>query len=110
MYTPTFCYERSATCVACSTATIELTVPPAETLEALLARLVEDPRTRFKAPSVRTEGGLRGDTLYMRGFLEASTRPNLALPISELVRDGASLSITDPALPVSTTVVVRFGS
>lgn len=110
MYTPTFCYERSPTCVVCSTATVEFSVSPTETLQALIDRMIEDPRTRFKAPSIRTESGLRGDTLYMRGVLEASTRANLSLPISELVRDGASLSVTDPALPVSTDVIVRFSS
>jgi hypothetical protein len=45
----------------------------------------------------------------MRGALEAATRPNLALPMGELVRDGTSLTVTDPALPVNTTVVVQFG-
>ncbi|KAJ1616246.1 hypothetical protein T492DRAFT_895881 [Pavlovales sp. CCMP2436] len=66
--------------------------------------MVDDPRMRFNA-----EGGLRGDTLYMRGALESATRANLALPMCELVRDGASLIVTDPALPVNTTVIVQFG-
>ncbi|KAG8463295.1 hypothetical protein KFE25_004806 [Diacronema lutheri] len=110
LYTPTFCYERNPTCVACSTARVELAVSPGETLHALIERMVDDARLRFKAPSIRAEGGLRGDTLYMRGPLEAATRANLELPMRELVRDGASLIVTDPALPVNTTVIVRFSS
>lgn len=108
LYTPTFCYERSPTCVACSTARVELAVPRAETLEKVLGRMVDDPRMRFKAPSVRAEGGLRGESIYVRGALEAATRHNLALPISELVSDGTHLIVTDAALPVSTTVVITF--
>lgn len=108
LYAPTFAYERNPSCIACSSARIELAVPRSATLEKVLGMLVEDERTRFKAPSVRSEGGLRGDTLYVRGALEATSRPNLALNMTELVRDGALLTVTDATLPSNTTVVIRF--
>jgi hypothetical protein len=40
--------------------------------------------------------------------LEASTRPNLAKPLGELVADGEVLSITDPSVSQAVTAVVKF--
>jgi len=108
IYCPTFCYERNPNCIVCSGARIDIDVPRTATLDEVMTQMIDDARTRFQAPSIRTEGGLRGDTLYMRGALEATTRANLELPIQELVKDGAQLLVTDPSMPMVTTVVLHF--
>jgi len=78
------------------------------TLTLLLDAMIEDPRLRLKSPSLRVEGGKRGDTLYMRGVLEDQYKANLDLPISELFDSDAVLHITDPSVPGSLKVIVQF--
>jgi len=108
LYVPTFSYDRNPLCIACSTARLDLRVPRGTKLGAIIEKMREDPRMRFKAPSLRAEGGLRGDTLYMRGALEAVTRANLEVAIEELVGDGTSVIVTDETLPTNVVVEMRF--
>lgn len=82
----------------------------ATSLTGLMALMGEDPRLRFKSPSLRTTGGLQGDTLYMRGVLEQEYRANLDLPISSLFGSGATLTVTDPAVPSHINVIVDYAA
>jgi len=107
LYAPTFKYERNAQCVVCGEG-IVLCAKPSDSLTQLMEALAEDARLRLKSPSISVDGGLKGDTLYMRGPLEPHYKANLDLPLAELIRPGATLTITDPGVPGAVKVVVEF--
>ena len=74
----------------------------------LLAQIADDARLRLKTPSVRVEGGKQGDTLYMRGVLEAQFAENLEKTLESLFDDGATLHLTDPSVPAPVKLIVKF--
>ena len=79
-------------------------------LTLLMEKMADDPRLRLKSPSLRADGGKRGDTLYMRGVLEEHYKENLDLPISQLFDSGATLVVTDPSVPGSIKLVVEYAA
>ena len=108
VYAPTFRYDRNPQCVVCGQGVV-VEATAATSLTLLMQQMADDPRLRFKAPSVSVPGGgKQGDTLYMRGPLEEHYKANLDLPISQLFDSGAELVITDPGVPGSIKVVVQF--
>lgn len=58
----------------------------------------------MRTPSVGTSRA----NLYMRQpeFLEATTRPNLALKLHLLVDVGEEILVTDPNLPISMKLII----
>lgn len=109
VYAPTFRYDSNPHCVVCGAGFV-LEAASNTSFTQLLNMMAEDPRLRLKAPSVSTDNGKRGDTLYMRGVLESHYKQNLDLPLSELFESGAILNITDPGVPTAIKVVVQFNS
>jgi ubiquitin-activating enzyme E1 C len=109
LYTPTFVYDRSDTCMVCSDAadTQAMTVPAAMTLQELMDKLNETPSLQLKKPSIRGES----TSLFMQKppSLAAKLRVNLSKPLAELIEDGEVLTITDPALSeVSLSLQITF--
>ena len=96
-----------AQCVVCGEGVV-LEATPTMSFTHLMDAMADDARLRLKAPSVSTEGGKKGNTLYMRGPLEPHYKGNLDLPISELFDSGATLTITDPGVPTAIKVVVNY--
>ena len=107
LYAPTFRYEKNPSCVVCG-AGVALVAKSSTTLTQLLEIMGDDQRLRLKAPSVSTDNGKKGDTIYVRGVLESHYKANLDLPISELFDSGATLHVTDPGVPTSIKVIVQF--
>ena len=87
---------------------VELETAPTASLTQLLAQIADDARLRLKTPSVRVEGGKQGDTLYMRGVLEAQFAENLEKTLESLFDDGATLHLTDPSVPAPVKLIVKF--
>lgn len=63
-------------------------------------------RSQIKRPSLSTGS----KQLYMQGppQLEQATRPNLEKPLSELIKSGETLTVTDSALPFSMSLSVTL--
>lgn len=64
------------------------------------------PQLQLQAPSL----SFGNTVLYMQRppALEASTRPNLAKALGDMVADGEVLSITDPSVSQAVSVMVKF--
>lgn len=94
IYTYTYKNEKRKECPICGTPpSIHMTITPDTTVEKWRDSLAEDPRFRFKNPSIRTPG----KTIYMPSvkMIEEATRPNLFKQMSELVPEGTELTVTD---------------
>ncbi len=89
---------------------VALSAEPTTSLTLLMERMADDPRLRLKSPSLRVDGGKKGDTLYMRGPLEAHYKANLDLPIADLFDSGATIHVTDPTVPSSIKLIVDFAA
>eukprot|EP00127_Corallochytrium_limacisporum_P007341 Clim_evm28s247 gene=Clim_evmTU28s247 len=111
VYCFTFEYERNPDCLVCGKEPVVLTVEDFSktSLEQLLTAMAEHQSLQTKQPSVRCAG----KSLYLRKppMLEQQTRPNLGKTLAELgVASGASLDVTDPAIPKPLQVIVRASS
>jgi ubiquitin-activating enzyme E1 C len=109
LYTPTFVYDRSETCMVCSDAadTRVMTVPASMTLQEFMDKLNETPSLQLKKPSIIGET----TSLFMQKppALAAALRVNLPKTLSELIQNGEVLTITDPALrDVSLSIQISF--
>jgi ubiquitin-activating enzyme E1 C len=64
------------------------------------------PASQMKKPSLM----LGGKPLYMQAPppLEEATRPNLSKKLADLMKTGASLTVTDRSLPFALELVVNF--
>lgn len=93
-YSHTFCYKRKAQCPVCSNDERALKISTDLTLGDLIQQLCHDPQYRLKAPSVSKPGA----NLFMQGppALREATKINLTKKMSELVKEGEALTITDP--------------
>ena len=58
----------------------------------------------MKKPSLRTDS----TTLYMQGFMEQETRPNLTKLIKELCKDENLVYVTDVNLPIHVTIRLLY--
>jgi len=107
LYAPTFKYERNPQCLVCGSGVV-LEVSRSATLTMMMEQMGEDARLRLKKPSLRVEGGKRGDSIYMRGILEDDYKPNLDMAVSEFFDSGAELTVTDPSVPGVVKLIVNF--
>ncbi|KAJ3241236.1 hypothetical protein HDU78_001952 [Chytriomyces hyalinus] len=106
LYTYTFPLEKKADCPVCGTESVKLAIPATWKLHELMESLLERQGTQMKKPSLAC-----GDrSLYMQGPppLEAATRPNLEKLVSELVKEGDTVVVTDSGLPISLKLVIHF--
>jgi ubiquitin-activating enzyme E1 C len=98
IYSPTFEYSRKEECIVCSdtTATRQVSVKGNTLLVEFIEILKKNPNYQLKKPSITTAI----KSLYMQApkSLELDLRPNLDLPLNNLVTDGEILTITDPML------------
>jgi ubiquitin-activating enzyme E1 C len=106
LYSATQALERKADCAACGRGTVTMTVPGSDSLEALIARLKEDPERQLSNPSL----GIPGKQLYFAAppALRAATSANLRLRLCDLMADGQEVTVTDPVMPRALSIVLRF--
>ncbi|KAJ1737805.1 NEDD8 activating enzyme [Coemansia sp. Benny D160-2] len=106
VHSHTFTYEQNDNCMVCGHKQKTLDVADEMTLEDLIELIKEDRTLQLRAPSLTF-----GETnLYFQNpkALEELTRPNLTKPIRELFESESTLTVTDPALPTSLQMTVRF--
>ena len=96
VYSHTFVYERKENCPVSGAAVRKIKVPPTKTLNELMQEM-KDGDLRLQSPSITTGSGT---TLYMQKppALEKATRVNLDKPLSDLIKSGEDLAVTDPVL------------
>lgn len=106
VYTYTTAYKPKDNCIVCGSVEVTVEASPKQTLAEFIETLKSNPELQLTAPSLTSET----KTLYMQKppALEASTRANLEKPLSELLKDGDVLNITDPGIEENVGVVVRF--
>ena len=109
LYTPTFIYEKSDLCVVFSddATTRTMHIPAAQTLQEFISMLSTTPSLQLTKPSIIGES----TSLYMQKppSLEQALRGNLSKQLSDLVKDGEVLTITDPTLrDISLSVQINF--
>jgi hypothetical protein len=106
VYTFTTAHERREDCLVCGTTEVVVRAHPSRLLKDFIGELKANPQLQLAAPSITTDSA----TLYMQKppSLEAATRANLDRPLKELMADGDVLSITDPTVQGSVTVVVKL--
>ncbi|KAI8922273.1 hypothetical protein DFJ77DRAFT_482293 [Powellomyces hirtus] len=106
VYTYTFELQKKEDCPVCGAVAIKIQVSPSATLQDLIDLLLDRKDIQLKKPSLRTSA----TSLYMQAprALQAATRPNLSKCLSELIRDGEEVTVTDESLPISIQITVRF--
>jgi len=106
VYTHTFKHDRKDDCPVCGDKERDITIPREWTLENVIEMLLERQDLQIKKPSI----SYGPKPLYLQGppQLEASTRPNLAKKLSELVADGDVLSVTSTSLPFGLELKITY--
>ncbi|BGP54199.1 hypothetical protein JCM8202_001333 [Rhodotorula sphaerocarpa] len=106
IYTYTFQHQKKPECPVCGGEKITVTRDPSSSLQDLIDMLLERQDLQIRRPSLR----LATKSLYLQAppQLELATRPNLDLPLSELVEPGEVVTVTDASLPFSLDLIVRF--
>ncbi|TPX60095.1 hypothetical protein PhCBS80983_g01980 [Powellomyces hirtus] len=106
VYTYTFELQKKEDCPVCGAVAIKIQVSPSATLQDLIDLLLDRKDIQLKKPSLRTSA----TSLYMQAprALQEATRPNLSKCLSELIRDGEEVTVTDESLPISIQITVRF--
>jgi ubiquitin-activating enzyme E1 C len=107
-YSTTYDNVRNPNCIVCSDAAdVQILNISGDTLlQDFINLLCVDPKFQLKKPSLVGE---ENNMVYMHGPLEKSLRPNLDKPLSELIEDGETLTITDPTLrDISLAIQVVF--
>lgn len=102
----TYEHERKTDCPVSGSTVHKMEVSPTMTLNELLQRL-RDGNLRLKAPSVTGSE----KTLYMQKppALEKMLRVNLDKAMTDLIKDGEELTVTDPTLSgLSVRLVIQF--
>lgn len=97
-----FSLERRPDCPVCGGEALSIEFPLNATLQDLLDQI------SVRAPRASVAAADR--PLYMRSppGLERATRSNLTRTLSELIESGSELTVTDPSMPFSMRVTVRF--
>jgi NEDD8-activating enzyme E1 len=97
VHSHTFAYEQKEDCPVCTSTVRKIHVSASMSLNEFIQRHLKDSSLRLSSPSIVSASGI---TLYMQKppALEEATRPNLDKAMSDLVRDGEELSVTDPLL------------
>jgi ubiquitin-activating enzyme E1 C len=106
VYTHTFQHERREDCPVCGQTSVQATLSPDWTLQELLDWMQDRPDMQLKKPSLRSVAR----SLYMQAppQLNALTRPNLEKRLSELIKDGEEVTVTDASLPLSMQLKIHF--
>ncbi|KAK9378046.1 uncharacterized protein V2V93DRAFT_376925 [Kockiozyma suomiensis] len=106
VYTYTFEHQKKEDCPVCGVLASDFYVESEWILDELMEKLTATQAVRIKTPSLRTAE----KNLYLRfpPQLEEATRPNLAKKVSELIQNGEEVSVTDPALPFSIKLRIRY--
>jgi ubiquitin-activating enzyme E1 C len=109
IYTYTFNLEKKENCAICGTSLQIVDVPIMANLQDLIDILLEKPEMYFRLTSQLKKPSLRtaSKTLYMQGFMEEQTRPNLVKLVKEEVGD-EEVYVTDSNLPVHLTLRLRY--
>ncbi|KAJ2344135.1 NEDD8 activating enzyme, partial [Coemansia sp. RSA 2618] len=97
---------QSETCIVCGQKEGTIGAASSSTLEELIDALKGHNLFQLKAPSL-TYGDAN---LYYQNppVLEEQTRPNLSKSLKDLFDSGSTLTVTDPTLPTSLRVTVKF--
>ncbi|QSL64183.1 hypothetical protein MERGE_000338 [Pneumocystis wakefieldiae] len=106
VYTYTFQFQKKPNCQVCGYLAIVYEVNPKITLNEFIEKLIENPNTRVKRPSLKTAS----KNLYLQAppQLEKATRPNLNKSLEELIHDDEEVSITDPNIPFSLKLKLKY--
>ncbi|KAK9477148.1 hypothetical protein V1514DRAFT_348411 [Lipomyces japonicus] len=106
VYTYTFEHQQKEDCPVCGNIAQDFFANKETTLEEFIDHLADTQQVRIKTPSLRTAD----KNLYLQAppQLEEATRPNLSKTLKELVLDGEEISITDPGLPFSVKLKIRY--
>ncbi|KAJ1507478.1 hypothetical protein HMI54_001519 [Coelomomyces lativittatus] len=106
VYSHTFELEKRPDCPVCGTDTFNLCVSDSMTVAELIVELKARSDLQLISPSLRCSS----TTIYMQAppSLEEMTRPHLDLPLSNFVTSGQEIVVTDPSLPLSISIVLKF--
>lgn len=110
IYTYVYEQERNENCAGCSRTPQKLNYPLDTKLETIVTFLTESPLYQMKAPGLTCSIGGKNKTLYMQSVasIEAATRANLKLSLSELgLGDGSQIVVADSTSPVSIVFVIK---
>lgn len=106
IYTYTFATSKTKDCAVCGNEAKLLKVSRDWTLEEFLEHLTTVQSIQVTRPSVAT----KTKQLYLQSpqLLEEATRPNLTKTLSSLIDEHEEMVLTDPALPITMKLVVKF--
>ena len=106
IYTYTFATSKTKDCAVCGNQAKQLKVPRGWTLEEFLEHLTTVQNIQVMRPSVAT----KSKQLYLQSppLLEEATRPNLMKTLSSLIDEHEEMILTDPALPITMKLIVKF--
>ncbi|RDB21497.1 NEDD8-activating enzyme E1 catalytic subunit [Hypsizygus marmoreus] len=106
VYSYTFEHTKRDDCPVCGGDSLELSISSEFTVEQLIDLLVEKQDIQIKKPSLSTPTS----QIYLQAppQLEASTRPNLAKKVSELVPPEGEVTVTASTLPFSLSLRITY--
>ncbi|KAF8336982.1 uncharacterized protein EI90DRAFT_3044421 [Cantharellus anzutake] len=106
IYSYTFQHEKKPDCPVCGGASKLASIPKDFTVEQLIEWLTEKQDIQAKRPSL----SYANRPIYFQAppSLEASTRPNLEKPVSDIVPYGHELTVTSATLPFNLTLKVEY--
>ncbi|KAG5519158.1 hypothetical protein PMAC_002246 [Pneumocystis sp. 'macacae'] len=106
IYTYAFQYQKKPDCPVCGYLAKIYQVSPRITLNELIKELIKSSNLHLTRPSLRT--GLKSLYLQAPLHLEEITRSNLSKSLEELVDDGEDVLITDPDLPFTLKLKLKY--
>lgn len=113
VYTHTFVYEKSPTCMVCGGGELAVTRPASSTLQELLDHLAGHPTCRLSRPSISSSHGI----VFIQNPkpLRQQHEYKLSQTLEELTKAqppvfgaGEELTVTDPALPTKLRLRVQL--
>lgn len=108
--THTFNYNQEPDCLVCGSKPLSFRLDPSTDVRGLRRKLRLDSRSKFKDPSIAGSGKV----LWMaKAIMRDMYKANLSKPLSELIKDGEQLTVTDRTLgkkTVSLRVFFEAGS
>uniref|UniRef100_A0A6B2L3U2 NEDD8-activating enzyme E1 catalytic subunit n=1 Tax=Arcella intermedia TaxID=1963864 RepID=A0A6B2L3U2_9EUKA len=111
VYTSTTKYEKTEDCLICSLTGCTISVNPDMTLQEFIQFLINDTATFLYVtqPSIMSVDPQTGEKkfLHMTGFMAKRTAVNLPKKMSELVKEGTTLSITNKSVTTGENQISR---
>ncbi|KAF8529570.1 NEDD8 activating enzyme [Hysterangium stoloniferum] len=112
VYSYTFQHEKRPDCPVCGGESRDIDVKREWTLEQFIESLAERQELQVKKPSLSTPNPIppTKNALYYQSppQLEEETRPNLEKKLSDLVPNGAEISVTARSLPFNLSLRINF--